>query len=183
MNYQKISKYDTANGPGIREVLWVSGCFHHCKGCQNPETWNPESGMPFTEETENEILFDMGAPWRHGITFSGGDPLASDDSRAVITQLSRKLKEKYPDKTIWCYTGHVWDDVKDLECMQYIDVLVDGPFIEELKNPMLPYCGSSNQRIINVKESLRMGQVSLWWKESTKQTMKNKWSRYYFDKR
>lgn len=168
MNYQKISKFDTANGPGIRVVLWVSGCKHHCKGCQNPDTWDFNSGLPFTEKEEEDILFNVHAPFRDGITFSGGDPLGSEENIRVITDLARKIKETSPNKTIWCYTGHVWEDVKHLECMKYFDVLVDGRYDESQRDITQKYCGSKNQRIIDVKEALRMDLPIQWWKKEKK---------------
>ena len=150
MYYSGITKCDVANGNGFRVVLWVSGCDHHCKGCHNPETWNPYYGKQFDVFTELEILDALDKDYVEGLTLSGGDPLKKENVPYVYW-LVKQVKEKYPDKDIWCWTGYTLEelngrrDVKEL--LKYIDVLVDGPFIESKRDITLAWRGSSNQRI------------------------------------
>lgn len=151
MNYHKIEKISIANGTGIRTVLWVSGCTHHCKGCHNPQTWDVASGKLFDEEAKKELFEALSNSWNSGLTLSGGDPL-HPVNRDFVTILAREVKEKFPEKTIWMYTGYTYEDVKDLEVMKYIDVVVDGKFVEDLKDISIKFRGSSNQRIIYLKE-------------------------------
>lgn len=151
MRYHSIKKCDIANGIGVRVTLFVVGCNHYCKGCHNQETWDPEGGLLFDEEAKQEIFTELDHYYYHGITFSGGDPLYPDN-RAEITALAKEIKENYPDKTIWLYTGFTYEEIKDLEVMQYVDVLVDGEFVEELADITYLWAGSTNQRVINVKE-------------------------------
>ena len=160
MKYLKISNFDTANGLGIGNVLWVSGCSHHCPQCHNPQTWDKNAGEEFTEEVLDNLLEKLKRPYIKRLTLSGGDPLFLGN-RDEITNIVRKVKKNFPNIKIWCYTGYLWEDVKDLPCMDFIDVLVDGEFKAELRDITLPFCGSSNQRIINVKESLKKGCVVL----------------------
>ena len=160
MRYLKISNFDTANGLGIGNVLWVSGCSHHCPQCHNPQTWDKNAGEEFTEEVLDNLLDKLKRPFIKRLTLSGGDPLFLGN-RDEITNVVRKVKKNFPNIKIWCYTGYLWEEVKDLPCMDYIDVLVDGEFKIDLKDITLPFCGSSNQRIINVKESLKKGCVVL----------------------
>lgn len=159
-NYIRISHFDTANGKGIGTVLWLAGCPHHCEGCHNITTWEPSVGQPFTEETLREVLKTMENPHIKRLTLSGGDPLAVYN-RATSLTVSEELKVLYPDKVIWCYTGYKWEDVKDLEIMKHIDVLVDGKFIQEQKDISLRFCGSTNQRVIDVPQSLEQDKVVL----------------------
>ena len=147
MNYHNITHDDMLNGDGLRVVLWVAGCTHHCKNCQNPETWDINSGIPFDKEAKEEIFDELKKPYISGITFSGGDPLHPKHRKQVL-ELAKEIKEKFPTKTVWCYTGFLYEEVKDIENLKYIDVLVDGEFKEELKDVNLPWVGSSNQRII-----------------------------------
>lgn len=161
MNYQKISKFDTANGNGIGTVLWVSGCNHQCKECQNPQTWDENSGQEFTGKTLKEILESLSNPHVKRFTFSGGDPLFPAN-RLTCQRIAQQIKLRYPEKKIWLYTGYSWDEVKDLRIMEYVDVLVDGEFKIDLKDITLPFCGSSNQRLINVPQSIDSAQVVLW---------------------
>ena len=149
MNYHKITKFDTANGPGIRSVLWVSGCIHNCPGCHNPQTHDITSGQLFTTNTLNELLDSIKSPHIKGVTFSGGDPL-HPANRDEITSIAKKIKETYPTKDIWLYTGYLYEDIKSLEVMNYIDVLVDGKFILDQRDITLLYRGSHNQRVIDV---------------------------------
>lgn len=170
MYYGTIKKYDIADGEGVRVTLFVSGCTNACKGCFQPETWDFCYGQPYTEETEKEILEALDNPFIQGLTLLGGEPFEESNQRVLI-HLLRKVKEKYPDKDIWSYTGFVYE--KDLlegqrkhtevtdEMLSYLDVLVDGPFVEELKNIRIKFRGSENQRIIDMKETLKQGKVIL----------------------
>lgn len=153
MNYHNITKEDMLNGDGLRVVLWVAGCNHHCKNCQNPITWDKDGGLPFDEDAETELFEALDKPYIDGITFSGGDPLFPDN-RAEVFRLIKKCRELYPQKTIWLYTGYSWEEIKDLDGIENIDIIAEGEFIEDLKDNNLPWVGSSNQRIIRVKESL-----------------------------
>lgn len=161
MKYHNITKDDLLNGDGLRVVLWVSGCEHHCKGCQNPVTWNPDDGLDFDQESKEELFRELEKPYVSGITFSGGDPLYFTNIEKV-TELCREVKEKFPNKSIWIYTGYSWNEVKHISVlMQFVDVLVDGKFIQELKDKNLKWKGSSNQRVIDVQRSLKEGKVIL----------------------
>ena len=159
MNYANIKKYDIADGPGVRVSLFVSGCRHHCKGCFNYEAWDFEYGRPYTAETEAEILEALKPGYIAGLTLLGGEPF-EPENQAELVKLLRKVRETYPEKSIWSYTGFVYDkdlvpggraytDVTD-EMLSYLDVLVDGPFVEELKDITLQFRGSSNQRILKM---------------------------------
>ena len=160
MNYHNITKDDMLNGDGLRVVLWVSGCAHHCRGCQNPVTWDPQDGVRFDEEAKKEIFDQLAENYISGITFSGGDPLFPANE-AEVTELARTIREKFPEKTIWLYTGYLWEEIKDREIMTYLTVLVDGKYEEDLRNTQLHWKGSSNQRVIDVQESLKSGQIVL----------------------
>ncbi|BFL12848.1 anaerobic ribonucleoside-triphosphate reductase activating protein [[Clostridium] hylemonae] len=160
MRYHNITKDDMLNGDGLRVVLWVSGCSHGCKGCHNQVTWNPDDGLLFDEDARQEIYAELGKDYVNGVTFSGGDPLHEANIKE-ITDLAREVKEKYPDKTIWLYTGSVWDEIKDLEVFDYVDVLVDGEFVEEKKDSTLHWKGSSNQMVIDVKNTKKTGEIVL----------------------
>ena len=164
MNYHNITKDDMLNGDGLRVVLWLAGCEHHCKGCQNPITWNPNDGELFTEENMQEIETELQKPYISGITFSGGDPLHLNNY-AGVKEMCKYIKEKYPSKTIWLYTGYTWEQLthnKNLGTMlRYIDVLVDGRFVESLLDKNAKWVGSTNQRIIDVQESIKSGKVIL----------------------
>ena len=154
MRYHNITKDDMLNGDGLRVVLWVAGCTHCCKECQNPITWDPDGGLPFDDDAKREIFDQLDKPYIDGITFSGGDPLHSSN-RLDVRELMEEIKQKYPDKTIWMYTGDSWEDVLHYPLMRYVDVLVDGEFQNDLKDTKLLWKGSSNQRVINVQESLK----------------------------
>lgn len=147
MRYHNITKDDMLNGDGLRVVLWVSGCKHHCKGCQNPLTWNPNHGLEFDDKAEDEILLELGKDYVSGLTLSGGDPLYPTN-RPQILDLVKKVKFLYPEKTIWLYTGYEYEDIADLEILQYIDVLVDGKYDKNL--PPADWRGSNNQRVIRL---------------------------------
>lgn len=169
MKYAKIKKYDVANGPGVRVSIFVSGCNHHCKGCFNKEAWDFNYGQEFTEDTINEISEAMRPNYISGLTLLGGEPFEPINQKGLL-KLVRKVKKEYPNKDIWAYSGYLFDkdimerQVKQLketrELLSYIDVLVDGKFVENLKNPNLFFRGSSNQRIIDVKESLEYDKIS-----------------------
>lgn len=150
MRYHDIKKADMLNGDGIRVTLFVSGCNHYCKGCQNPITWDPDGGLPFDDEAKEEIFAELENDWCSGITFSGGDPLYPSN-RADITALAKEIKAKYPDKTIWLYTGYSYEEISNLDVMAYVDVLVDGEFKEELADINYPWAGSTNQRVLRLK--------------------------------
>lgn len=161
MNYATIKAHDVANGPGIRVSLFVSGCEHHCKGCFNPETWDFGYGEEYTAYTKRRILALCEPEHIAGLSVLGGEPLHPNNLLPVM-QLCRWFKRDYPDKTIWVYTGYLWEDVKHFSIMSLVDVLVDGPFIEELKDLNLRFKGSSNQRVIDVQRSRSAGHVVLW---------------------
>ena len=158
MRYHNITKDDMLNGDGLRVVLWVAGCSHCCKECQNPLTWDPDGGLPFDEAAKQEIFNQLDKPYINGITFSGGDPLHSAN-RLDVRSLMEEIKQKYPNKTIWLYTGDRWEDILHYPAMKFVDVLVDGEFMEEKKDISLRFRGSKNQRIIHVGKSLESGQV------------------------
>lgn len=153
MRYHNITKDDMRNGDGLRVVLWVAGCSHCCKDCQNPFTWDPNGGIPFDDAAKAEIFDQLDKSYISGITFSGGDPLhyTNEDEVGVLIN---EIAEKYPDKTIWLYTGSLWEEVKGLSFMKNIDVLVDGEYIAEQRDVNLLWKGSKNQRVIDVKVSL-----------------------------
>lgn len=158
ISYHNITKFDMLNGEGIRVVLWVSGCEHACVGCQNKQTWSHSSGIPFMNENLSEIYEELDKDYVSGITFSGGDPL-SFKNRDFILSLAKHLKDKYPNKNIWCYTGYLYEDIKDLKKLNYIDVIVDGKYIKDLDKIKPQWRGSSNQRIIDVKTSLKENRI------------------------
>ena len=171
MNYATIKKHDIANGTGIRVSLFVSGCTHHCKGCFNPETWDFNYGSEYTEATENEILQALAPSYIKGLTLLGGEPF-EPQNQPTLLKLCKKVKEQYPNKTIWCYTGYNYEidilagrlgdhEITDA-LIHLIDVLVDGPFVEAKKDLRLRFKGSSNQRIIDVPKSLEHDEIVLW---------------------
>ena len=143
------------NGDGLRVVLWVAGCSHCCKECQNPITWDPDGGLLFDEDAKQEIFEQLDKSYISGITFSGGDPLFPGN-RLDVRTLMEEIKQKYPNKTIWMYTGDSWENIFDYPMMQYVDVCVDGEFKIELMDSKLMWKGSSNQRVIDVQASLSL---------------------------
>lgn len=177
MNYHNITHDDMNNGDGLRVVLWLSGCLHHCKNCQNPQTWDPESGIPFDELAKQELFNELSKDYISGITFTGGDPLHKNNLKEVYSLIS-EIKEKFPTKTIWLYTGYTFNQciLEPGEVVhshnglklerQYIvemcDVLVDGEYIEEQRDITLKWCGSKNQRVINIPETLKQNKVVLY---------------------
>lgn len=171
MNYATIKNCDIANGPGVRVSLFVSGCTHHCKGCFNEVAWDFDYGQPFTQETVDQILDMMKPAYIKGITLLGGEPFEPQNQPALV-DLLRQIKAAYPEKSIWAFSGYLFD--KDIlpgklgdpavtkELVSYLDVLVDGRFVLEKKNLSLRFRGSSNQRIIHVPSSLEKGEIVLW---------------------
>ena len=141
------------NGDGLRVVLWVAGCNHCCKECHNPITWDPDGGLLFDDAAKEEIFEQLNKSYISGITFSGGDPL-HPNNRLEVRQFMAEIKEKYPNKTIWMYTGDSWEDIFEYPIMQYVDVLVDGEFHIEEKDAKLLWKGSKNQRVIDVQKTL-----------------------------
>ena len=169
MRYHNITKADMLNGEGLRVVLWVSGCSHHCPGCQNAITWDQTDGLEFDDAAKKEVFDELEHDWCSGITLSGGDPLFLGN-RSEIAKLVKEIKERFPDKTVWLYTGYTWEELlkkvqkdKDLDCiLKHIDVLLDGRFILKLANIKIHYVGSSNQTIIDVPKSLENNKKILY---------------------
>lgn len=168
MNYATIKNCDIANGPGVRVSLFVSGCTHHCKGCFNEVAWDFDYGEPFTQETIDSILAMLRPAYIRGLTLLGGEPFEPQNQGAVV-ELLRQIKQELPDKSIWAFSGYLFD--RDIlsgrlgdcgEYLSYLDVLVDGPFIEAKKNLSLRFRGSENQRLIDVPASLAAGEIVLW---------------------
>ena len=170
MNYGEIKNYDIANGEGVRVSLFVSGCTHHCKNCFNPETWSFEYGKPFTKETEDYIIECLSPDYIDGLSLLGGEPFEPQNQEILLPFL-RRVKNELPHKTIWCYTGYLFDrellsesrarcEFTD-EMLSLIDVLVDGEFVQALHDISLAFRGSSNQRIIDVQKSLETGEIKL----------------------
>ncbi len=171
MNYATIKWYDVSNGPGVRVSLYVSGCRNHCKNCFNPETWDFNYGKPFTEEVEKSIINGLRPPYIKGFTLLGGDPF-EPENQLVLAPFLKRLRKEFPEKSFWCFTGYDYE--RDLltgklgdaerveEMLECLDVLVDGKFVEELKDLNLRFRGSSNQRIILIKPSLAQDKIVLW---------------------
>ena len=171
MYYGEIKKCDIANGEGVRVSLFVSGCTHHCPGCFNQDTWDFDYGKEYTQETAEDILNALAPDYINGLSLLGGEPF-EPQNQAVLVELLRKVKERYPRKNIWCYSGYLFD--KELlsesrarceytdEMLSMLDVLVDGRFVETLKDIRLVFRGSSNQRVIDVQKSLEAGEIVLW---------------------
>jgi anaerobic ribonucleoside-triphosphate reductase activating protein len=170
MNYGNIKYNAIEDGIGCRTVLFVSGCRHHCKGCFQPLTWDFNYGEPFTKETEDMILDSMDHSYTHGLTLLGGEPFEPENQKVILPFL-RRVKTRYPDKSIWAYSGYTWEEMHDDtslcrtentdEILSMIDILVDGEFKENLKNIMLPFRGSENQRVIDVQQSLKTNTIVL----------------------
>lgn len=165
MYYHKIDKCSISNGLGIRTVLWVSGCSHCCRNCHNPQTWIGDSGKLFDDQAKTELFFNLEKPYVHGITFSGGDPLYPAN-RQEIQALSSEIKNKFPTKNQWLYTGYTWEEIiKDnmmLNVVQNVDIVVDGEYIDEQRDITLAFRGSRNQRVIDVKKTLEQNQIVLY---------------------
>lgn len=171
MYYGNIKKRDIANGIGVRVTLFVSGCTHHCKGCFNAETWDFSYGQPYTQDTEDELIALAAPDYINGLTLLGGEPFEPGNQRALLPLL-RRFRATYPDKTVWCYTGYTLES--DLlsdsrarceatdEMLSLIDVLVDGEFVQELRNLRLRFRGSENQRLLDLPATLREGRPVAW---------------------
>ncbi len=171
MNYATIKNCDIANGPGVRVSLFVSGCTHRCKGCFNAVAWDFDYGEPFTQQTIDSILAMLAPHYVAGLTLLGGEPFEPQNQPALV-ELLRQVRANYPNKSIWAFSGYLFD--RDIlpgrlgdpavtaEFLSYLDVLVDGPFIESKKNMMLRFRGSENQRLIDVPASLQKGDIVLW---------------------
>ncbi len=160
MRYHNITKDDMLNGDGLRVVLWVAGCSHCCKECHNPITWDPNGGLEFGEAEKQEIFAELEKDYISGITFSGGDPLHISNVFDV-TELAAEIRAKYPNKTIWLYTGSLWEEIANTRIVKYVDVIVDGEFEVDKKDVQLHWKGSSNQRVIDVPKTLERGEVVL----------------------
>jgi anaerobic ribonucleoside-triphosphate reductase activating protein len=163
MNYHNITKDDMKNGDGLRVVLWVAGCSHHCPNCQNPVTWDPDDGILFDKNARKELLDIVSQDYISGITFSGGDPLF-ESNREEVYELIEYIKSVYPNKTVWLYTGYTFNDLKKfvpIGILNKIDVIIDGPYIEKFRDTSLKWRGSSNQRVINVRKTIDTGNIVL----------------------
>ena len=166
MRYNKIRKMDIANGPGVRISIFMQGCAFHCKNCFNPETHDFNGGREFTDETIAHILDLCGKEYIAGLSILGGEPMHPNNIEGTL-KLACAFKEKYPEKTLWVWSGFLFDrDLKEKEVLKYIDVLVDGQYVDELHNPMLAWRGSSNQRVIDVQKSLKAKKVVLYENET-----------------
>ena len=158
MRYNLIRKMDIANGPGVRVSIFMQGCIFHCKNCFNKETWDFEGGQEFTDDTINKVLELCNKPEVKGLSILGGEPMHPTNIEGT-TKLAKAFKEKYPEKTIWTWTGFKYEDIKDKDVFNYIDVLVDGQYKDELHDPTLKWKGSSNQRVIDIKESKKENKI------------------------
>ena len=173
MHYGEIKSFDIADGPGVRVSLFVSGCTNRCENCFQPQTWDFDFGTPFTEETVETIVKMLAPSYIAGLTVLGGEPFEPSNQRALLPFL-RKIRSVYPNKTIWMYTGFTYEELTTAgthanceatdEILELIDVLVDGRFVEALKDITLLFRGSSNQRLIDIVETRRLGQIVLWKK-------------------
>ena len=170
MNYATIKNCDIANGPGVRISLFVSGCTHHCKGCFNEGAWDFDYGEPFTQQTIRTILDMMKPGYIKGLTLLGGEPF-EPENQGPIVELLRQVKKAYPQKSIWAFSGYLYEKITShtlgdwavtQEFLSYLDVLVDGPFVEEKKNLALRFRGSENQRLIDMPATLASGKIVLW---------------------
>ena len=176
INYHNITHDDMNNGDGLRVVLWLSGCSHHCYNCQNPQTWNPNSGIPFDESAKQEIFNELSKDYISGITLSGGDPLCENNLSEVLS-LVEKIRNLFQNKTIWLYTGYLWENLINVNCpldsewenrilrksiIELCDVLIDGEYIDKQRDITLKWRGSSNQRVIDVRQSLAQNKIVLY---------------------
>lgn len=175
MNYHNITYPDMNNGDGLRVVLWLSGCSHHCYNCQNPQTWDVNSGIPFDESAKEELFRELGKDYISGLTLSGGDPLHEANLDGVL-DLVNEIRLSFPNKTIWIYSGYQWSEIfndgvyltrdcagwKRREIVKKCDVMIDGKYMDSLRDPQLKWRGSSNQHVIDVEKSMIKGEIVLW---------------------
>ena len=168
MRYNKIRKMDIANGPGVRVSIFLQGCAFHCSECFNPETHDFQGGHEFTAATLDQLLQLCAADYVQGLSILGGEPLHPDNI-AGATQIAQAFKQKFPQKSLWVWTGYLFESVPDKKIFEYVDVLVDGLFDKALANPMLQFRGSSNQRLIDIPKTLQAGQVVLWQADLSKE--------------
>lgn len=179
MNYHNITYPDMNNGDGLRVVLWLSGCSHHCYNCQNPQTWDINSGIPFDESAKEELFRELGKDYISGLTLSGGDPLHEANLDGVL-DLVNEIRLLFPNKSIWIYSGYTWNQVmnpiitddfnpkrdelihKRQNIVKQCTVMVDGRYIDSQRNPSKKWAGSNNQRVIDIQQSLQKGKVVLW---------------------
>ena len=175
MNYHNITYPDMNNGDGLRVVLWLSGCSHHCYNCQNPQTWDVNSGIPFDKSAKEELFRELDKNYISGLTLSGGDPLHEANLDGVL-DLVNKIRLSFPNKTIWIYSGYRWSEIfndgvyltrdcagwKRREIVKKCDVMIDGKYIDSLRDPQLKWKGSSNQHVINIEKSMIKGEIVLW---------------------
>ena len=162
MKYNIVRKMDISNGPGVRVSVFMQGCEFHCKNCFNPETWSFENGKEFTQGTIDEVLKLCDQDYIKGLSILGGEPMHPKNIDGT-TKLAKAFKEKYPNKNLWVWSGFKFDeDLKDKEVMKYVDVLVDGRYVDEMHNPNLKWRGSTNQRVIDVQKSLKDQKISFW---------------------
>lgn len=164
MHYHNITKDDMLNGDGLRVVLWVAGCAHACPGCHNPETWEADSGIPFDQAAKDELFAELEKGYISGVTLSGGDPLFPGN-RETVGALCREIRQRFPDKTIWMYTGYRWEQISELAILDTVDVLVDGRFEQALADTALHWRGSANQRLIDVQRTRAAHEIILLDKE------------------
>ena len=161
MRYNKIRKMDISNGEGVRVSVFFQGCSFHCKNCFNPETWDFKAGKEFNDDVINHILDLCGEEYIVGLSILGGEAMHPFNIKGS-TKLAKEFKKKFPDKNIWAWTGFLFEELKDKEIMNYIDILVDGQYVDELNDPTLKWCGSSNQRVIDVKKSLKNNKIEIY---------------------
>lgn len=185
MNYHNITYPDMNNGEGLRVVLWLSGCSHKCRGCQNPQTWDANSGISFDESVKDELFRELDKDYISGLTLTGGDPLFEENLGSVwelVNEVNKRYQQKHekinslnPKKTIWMYTGYTWEDILDEDyiflemhdtlrkaIVSQCDVLIDGQYIDSQRDITLPYRGSKNQRMIDIQQTLQKGRIVLW---------------------
>lgn len=161
MRYNKIRKMDVSNGPGVRVSIFMQGCAFHCKNCFNPETWDFKAGNEFTGDTIEKVLSLTDKEYVAGLSILGGEPMHPKNIEGT-TMLAKRFKERFPNKTLWVWTGFLFDrDLKDKEVLKYVDVLVDGQYVDELHDFTLKWRGSSNQRVIDIKQSLKKNKLVL----------------------
>lgn len=172
MRYGKIKYFDIANGSGVRTSLFVSGCYRRCPGCFSPETWDFKFGGDFTDEVAEDILESMNSKFIAGLSIIGGEPL---ENREDLIPFMKKVKERYPEKTIWLFTGYDWDEISLIasidnsmkEVLELVDVMKVGDFVQELYEPGLKFRGSKNQELINIRKSMETGNKVLWQEDIT----------------